>query len=397
MFFLKFGMRHGGLSSSAPEVGSNVLGMNRESDGIQIRLAVPEDCTRINIFHNSYYRTERTRAQWEWEFRRGAPTSAVLPIAVAELEGRIVGTQALILIEMLDRHGPFLAAKSEETLVDPSMRGRNLFVRLYEPLLAHARDLGVRNIWGFTPARTAFVKAGFDAPMQTSQIFLSLRSGAARALVEGFGRSFAKRLFAVTASTVLVLYGHMRASLSRCRDWRAVSVRLLDESPEWADELSQRFLQQWGGTTIRRSQAYLRWRIFENPYVRPLFLAAFEDDEPVGFACLAMVQPRVAMLVDVFVVDSRSGKLSAATVVEALMRNCARRAQSMGAVAIRGWSVTSHPFDKLVRKVAGRLGWLYLRRGNDMIYRQVGGAEAPPKMPPDQWFISRIYTEGVQG
>src|SRR5881394_1900426 len=152
------------------------------SDGVTIRLAKAGDAEKVNVFHNDYYKLARTTGQWLWEFNRAPSPDGSIPLAIAEFEGRIVGTQALIVIDMISREGTFPTAKSEETLVDASMRGRNLFARMYEPLLEYARSARVAFIWGFTPAQSAFSKAGFDVPVVTSQVFRSLGGRAAQAL-----------------------------------------------------------------------------------------------------------------------------------------------------------------------------------------------------------------------
>jgi len=369
----------------------------KQDDGVNIRLATAADAERANAFHNAYYRTHRMRRQWEWEFCRGAAADAALPFALAEFEGRVVGTQALIVIDMVDRNGTFATAKSEETLVDPSMRGRSLFARLYDPLLQYAQAAGVRSIWGFTPARSAFERAGFEVPATTSQIARLLRAPGASALAEGRRKKPLQRGLAAAASVGLSLYAGLRASTAGVGA-SGIDLDVLDDSPSWADDLTHRFVAQWGGVTIMRSQSYLRWRIFENPYVRPIFISAAHAGEPVGFACLAMVENRVAMLVDIMAIDARAGTVPAESTIAALLRTCVTRARHMGAVALRGWSVTDHPFDLAVRRVARRLGWLHFRRGNDMIYRILAGK--PPgqaRWSVDDWYISRIYTEGPSG
>ena len=110
-----------------------------QNDGITIRFAQTTDAESANRFHNLHYGTTRTVTQWLWEFDRSPAANGALPFVIAEFEGRIVGTQALILIDMIDQSGGFVTAKSEETLVDPSMRGRNLFARMYVPLLEYTQ------------------------------------------------------------------------------------------------------------------------------------------------------------------------------------------------------------------------------------------------------------------
>jgi hypothetical protein len=127
-------------------------------------------------------------------------------------------------------------------------------------------------------------------------------------------------------------------------------------------------------------------------------IAAFDGEQPVGFACFGLCDDGVVALVDVIAVDTPGDSVSAQAAVEALLDEAASRARHMGAVAIRGWSVTEHPFDHLVCNAARRLGWLKVRRGFDMILMRL-----PPHQdrsdvwPIDRWYISRIFTEGPSG
>ena len=144
-----------------------------------IRLGRRADGSRCNAFYNLHYARTRSLQQSEWEFCRRAYADGTIPFSVAEFAGEVVGTQALIPIELIDAAGTYWSAKSEETLVAASMRGRGLFHQLYEPLLTFAQSHGLESIWGFTPARSAFEREGFDIPVRTSQLLRPFSSDAA--------------------------------------------------------------------------------------------------------------------------------------------------------------------------------------------------------------------------
>ena len=93
------------------------------SPKVEMRLGTSADAPACNDFHNSYYGTSRTLAQWQWEFGRSPANNGSLPFVMALADSTVVGTQALIPIQLVDSRGAYWSGKSEETLVAESMRG----------------------------------------------------------------------------------------------------------------------------------------------------------------------------------------------------------------------------------------------------------------------------------
>lgn len=360
-----------------------------------IRLAYPRDVARCNAFHNAYYGRSRSDDQWTWEFCRMTDSDGTIPFVMAEVDGEIVGTQAFIPVDLVDRSGPYLSAKSEETLVAPSMRGKNLFHRMYELLFTWAATHGVEYVWGFTPAKNAFEREGFACPVKTSQLFRSFSATAARRLRGAEPSSAAKSAAEAIASSALATYGNFAARLRLPASAGAIEIRLLDAAPEWADELSSTFVREWGGTSIYRSRQYLEWRLFQCPYMRPLVLAAFVDGTPVGYVAFGLGTDGIAAIVDLIAISPPTGHVDAATVVQRLIHEAADRSRDMGAVAIRAWHVTPHPFSLVVKRGARRLGWIHVERGFEVVVKPIGAARRPASWPFENWYVTRLFTEGT--
>lgn len=367
------------------------------SDNIAIRLATIADGPRCNAFYNAAYGTHRTLDQWTWEFGRAQGPTSSLPFAIAELDGEIVGTQALILIDFVDTTGVLATAKSEETLVAPSMRGKSLFGRLYEPLFAYARDHEIGAIWGFTPARTAFERVGFQVPTTTAQIICALDAAAAMRLrpkpPDVRVRSVAERVASLGIAAAARIAG------SSYRPPSGISLRTEERAPEWADAMSHRFIARWGGTTIHRSREYLDWRFFRNPFVQSEFVAAYAGSTPLGYVCVSAANDGVTTLLDAFVADVEDLPITASQIITSLLKEVMTRARANGSSAIRGWAgVTDHPFDRALRSAARRLGWMTVRQGNPMIAMLLPPLGGSRKMPAvHDWYISRAFTEGSGG
>ena len=154
---------------------------------IEIRFATPEDADRCNEFHNRCYGSNRTASQWKWEFCSHPHKGRVVPFVLAEVNGRVVGTQALIPIAMIDAEEVFWTAKLEETLVDPAYRRYQVFIQMYEKLFRYAEEHGLVSIWGFTEIPQVFEGLlGFQIPANTQQLFRPLRRSSVSQLLEQY-------------------------------------------------------------------------------------------------------------------------------------------------------------------------------------------------------------------
>ena len=109
----------------------------------------------------------------------------------------------------------------------------------------------------------------------------------------------------------------------------------------------------------------------------------------------AQPEPKTAILVDLIVASEHMTDRQAERIVSSLLAEVERSARRCGASAIRAWAVTQHPFDLLVRRVARRRGWFFIPRGNDMSVRiDKEYNDSVGALVIDQWYITRIFTEG---
>ncbi|PQA84825.1 hypothetical protein C5F52_02145 [Limnohabitans sp. TS-CS-82] len=349
-----------------------------------------EDIEECNDFHNRAYGSKRSLAQWHWQFDQ--LLGGKRPFVVAKENGQVVGTQALMPITMLDPKGEILTAKSEETLVDPSMRGKGVFQKMYEPLMAFALEQGVQSIWGFTPANKAFEGVGFYVPGRTSQLVhpLSVRAAAA------FGDSVGMGMRRVAMTAAIGAASFVSAARIALASNRAQGVRfeVLEQPPAEGGALCREFVQGWGGTTILRDQAYLKWRYYDNPAVRATLLGAYRGDTLVGWVAYSLDEASIGYIVDVIVLRTDD----AHHVLHDLMLQAVLNLRAAGAVAIRSWRLNAHPFDQMISKTAHSLGFYLIRRGEPVVLYLAPGKDAPASMDVwDDWFVTRAYTQGDVG
>lgn len=374
---------------------------------MEVRFAVKGDAGDCVQFHNRLYGKNRTVGQWLWEFVNSHHIDDEIPYVIVKEHGRIVGTQGLIPIRMIDKEGIFLTAKSEDTLIDPAMRGRGLFSQMFELLFEYAKDHNISSIWGFTPAVKPFLKIGFRVLGSTSQLLRPCSPMLAGAL-SGYFQSSDSRMeklktlgyqigFRIAPFTSSLISTFRNGVWPRSRQ-NEVKLRTLSEAPAGADLTCQHFVRQWGGATIYRDQQYLHWRIFQNPYIRSLIVGGYVDDVLCGWIICSLDKESVGYIVDVLVGSATGDAAFSEAILNLLITEAVSRLRKMGALGIRLWSASKHAFDARVVHIARRHGFFHLgRHGSPIVIHHLGADPSTFRANHDHWFFTRLYTEGMLG
>lgn len=381
------------------EKESNPSPAEGASDNVVFKRAKESDAQRCNAFYNRIYKIDRPLSGWLWEFTEHAENGSELPFILIEHEQAVVGTQAYIPLEMIDVEGVFPTGKSEETLVDPSMRGKQMFRRLYEHLFEVSQQDSIHGLWGFTPAGKAFRKVGFKTPATVSQLFKPLSSDFVSHM-----RAAGAQKSGSSATTLWRIAGALAVGTS----WFHRPFKLdplidlveLSKAPDWAEDISKAFIAEWGGVSLHRSRQYCDWRFFRNPYAQCRFWAVHENDTPVGFVVTAM-HADVLYVVDILLTSkTSSGVFEKATpsLITNVLKSLEKIAKNSHASGLRAWHGSNHPFALMILKSAKRLGWFHYRHGNEIVLWRNKGL-SPNRLPedPDQYYITRAFTEGHMG
>lgn len=177
-----------------------------------------------------------------------------------------------------------------------------------------------------------------------------------------------------------------------------LTLETLTVPPEDGHRLTALFVKQWGGATILRDREYLRWRIFDNKHTRATMRAAYLHGRMVGWVAYSVDVDRVGYIVDSMVGLEDKDQHLAEGVIQVLLGDVIECVRKTGAVAIRAWHVNAHPYDQALFRAASSFGFFRLDRGGDMsVYPPPAATKRASLKGFDHWYISRLYTEGLQG
>lgn len=357
-----------------------------------------------NQFYNRIYKKNRTIDQWRWEFAQNNYKSPPIPYARVMDNGQVVGTQAFIPIRMIDSDGIFWTAKSEETLVDPNYRGRQLFEKMYNLLFDYARINQFASIWGFTPAIKAFKHLDFSFPGKVDQIFIPFQNKSISSLLkkedssENVSRKnkFRRTAFLTVGPAARVLSA-VKLNLNKNSSLGGLAIKRWDKPEEQCGELCRQFIQQWGGTTIYRDTAYMQWRFFDNPYIKCIVKGVYDQDRLLGWVAYNIGDDGLGYLIDLILIKA-DYTVAPKEIIKQLLIEAAIGCRNMGAAGIRGWHANNHPFDRLICEAAKEVGYYHIRKGHEtVIYFCETGKVRDGYTNFNSWFVTRINTEGIYG
>jgi hypothetical protein len=103
----------------------------------------------------------------------------------------------------------------------------------------------------------------------------------------------------------------------------------------------------------------------------------------------------IGYLVDLLVACDQSqyvpGKLVRRLLLEAVVGT-----RNMGATGIRSWRVNQHPFERLLASEAKKIGFYHVKKGYPVVLHNCpAGEKRPTSVSFDNWYVTRIYTEGA--
>ena len=364
-----------------------------KNHNIIIREASEKDILGIIQLHHSQSGLLIGKHIWEWQYfkRTGYDTIFV----VAEKDGEIIGTQAIIPIKIISNSGIFLTGKSESTLVHKLFRGHGVFNRMYEKIFEIANQKGIEAIWGFTGAEKAFSRVGFNIPTKLSIIHIWLDVKKAFAFYLEKLKKYHGFLSYLTALPLLILLIFLRIWLSICLHFFSIKYRndlkkvnlIMNNRKDFENFLMllNKRNQENGIVTIYRDLEYMNWRIFNNPSINYNVLL-YSKSQIKGYL-IFYIYKEILFITDYYCSNSDRvfSILLAKTIIYGLKNKCN---------LIQLWDSESSENQKYSRilKIFSSLKFKHI---NPMVFKIIRNEMTNDKQNVSHWFITEIFSQGI--
>lgn len=354
---------------------------------IEYILAKEEDYIDINNFYNRLHKSNRTIEQFKWEFHKGPVDKSIYIIAKDTIKNTVIGSQAVILINLIDSKGNIiLSGKSEDTLVDPEYRGKNIFKNMYEMLFNECTKNGVNYIWGFTTAKKPFAKMNFDIPWSHSQSLLVnqvLPSAKYLISLNQNNRLLDKlKIFGLSIKSKL-----NKIVINGKKEFEGYSIS--EEQAINVIDLVNKIIKYSGSDSfaIYQDDEYQKWRFYENPNFKKVNSFVLKKDNKIFGAFISNANQQNVAYISQFIIDPNIPE----KIKINFINYCSRRLFNNGIILIRNWNFSHTKYNTMEVNDFKSSGYTYLNRGVPFVWK----TQINKNLSASDFIMWRIASEGT--
>lgn len=354
---------------------------------ITYRIANEIDYQNINDFFNRIYSANRTMKEFYWEFHNGPFGKSIY--VIAEDVNKIVGTNCVIPILVTNGEGTiYKTGKSEDTLVDPSYRGKRIFLNIYKFLIEACQNEGIKVIWGFTSAKKAFERIDFSVPFSGKQSLVVKSIPAAYRILKGNKKRTNKDKIQIFGMCVLCKSKVIFARKDRIsKDFKIITSPIMDNN---VDNLIRHNLATSKSLfAIKQSPSYQSWRLYDNPnYLKIHTYGVYnKNDSLLALIVLNSNKDNSANICqatfDFQILDDNNAVQILKYVINDMFKK--------GIVLIRDFVFNTNSLNEREFHNLSKAGFKHYKRGNGFVWREIDEFD----MKPNDFYLSRMATQGV--
>lgn len=353
---------------------------------IEYKVATKSEYILINDFYNRIHKTNRTIEQFNWEFNEGPKGNGIYIYAWDTEEKQVVGTQGAILLDVVDQEGTkILTAKSEDTLVDPNYRGKNIFNNMYDMLFEKCIERGVFSIWGFTTAIKPFIKMGFEVPWSHSQTLIVNK------IIPAY-----KHLVSLNPANNLKskikIFGLV--TFSKLTSFKVISKKIngfeiIKNQELGVENLLMTIIKSDSKPVycLDQNAEYQKWRMFNNPHFYKVESYSIYKDKAVYGTFVANITKENTAYISQSILSSN---LTSNEKTE-FIQYCTSALFKSGITVIRNWNFnhTKYNQDELNNYI--KSGYIHLERGVPFVWKKLN----ENKLNPENFIVFRTASEGT--
>ncbi len=275
---------------------------------LRVRKYQPGDEEEINRLFNLVFQKNRSLEEWRWKFV-GNPVKfpPEIAISIADLEGKVVGQYASVVVSFKVGDKVTLAAQPVDNLISPHLRGGGrIQLKLFAAQNALAQEGEVALGFGF-PNEIAYSVGKrllkYQDLCRLPILFRRLN-----------WRNSVRRRIPRLPEWTLDLVDRISAGVYRvCLGRRTAHGVFVQEVPTFdgeIDALWESAKDGYGILAVRDAQ-YLRWRYLEKPFDRYTILAGKRGGTLAGYVVLKVKQEgaiAVGLIVDFFSVKDAAAE-----------------------------------------------------------------------------------------
>jgi N-acetylglutamate synthase-like GNAT family acetyltransferase len=349
---------------------------------INIRRANETDVNAINAFYNAVYGKHRDEKKFDWEYN-SAPAGRAIYV-LAECNGEIVGTQAAIPYFLTTGSGEtILSAKSEDTLVSPAHRGKQIFEKMYACLFEECKKLHIRLIWGFTYADKPFKKLGFVLPYKACMGLLvrDLKQASVYFNALAAKRSLKDRL----SIYILSLFSKCKAMCTLVLTGSTLELRT---GPVVLSGTERNYIHSKNLFGLLLDPAFMKYRIDTNPYSANYNTLSYHKGSDLIISMTYSVsEDGVCYIIHLYLSPNTTEQT-----VRGFIKSMLKVEAIKTAKVLRFWGFRHNDQNRRELELLSAAGFTFINKGISMVWKSL---DETLHLKPEDFVLSRMASQGT--
>ena len=247
---------------------------------IIIKNASNNDLKKINNFHNHYYKTNRSIKQFLWLFKQDAKSKKLKNYYFASSEKKIFGILGFIKFNFVFKKKKYLVIKPEDLLLSIESIKTNVFEKINQKFEKSIKKSNTISIL-FNVVGWAFKRINYTPYFGKRIIYIKYYQ--VNSLVSFMTEKKIPKFFAYFFSYLIIYSLKIYTLIKKILIKKTVTFKNFKEPPIWSNNINKNFINYWKFLTVDRDYNFLKWRVFNNPFMKAKFTAFYFNKNPVGY------------------------------------------------------------------------------------------------------------------
>lgn len=367
---------------------------------LEIRLIRDSEYQAVNDFYNRTRginlpanKTIRKYDEFCWEFTLCPDRRSVFAGAWEIAEGKephLIGTQCVIIHKMISSDGNrFLAAKGEDTLIDINaalkFKKTDILNELFKVLIEECRKSGVEYLWGFNNIPASSKRLGFENPFKASYAVLVINPVKAYKNIASLNPEMkvSGKLKKALLIGIAYLFSFKKLLVFSQQQRFHINAEFDENMP-----LFQRAALPDRLFFLLQDEAYIKWRIKDNPY--PFKYRSYQllaQDNTLHAQVISSIADHVA-----FIEQTLFDKNLKSRTVNFLLKEVISALKNEGVCLVRHIGFKNNILSKREMKLLKNSGFVPTGKGEWFTYKKLLDNSG---VNPENIYLSRLYKQGT--
>tara|TARA_B110000444_G_scaffold225789_1_gene229869 strand:+ start:1406 stop:2497 length:1092 start_codon:yes stop_codon:yes gene_type:complete len=247
---------------------------------IIIKNASNKDLKKINSFHNHYYRSNRSIKQFLWLFRQSAKSKKFKDYYFASKGKKIFAILGFIKFNFVLKKKKYLVIKPEDLLLNIDSIKANVFEKINKKFEKNIKNSNTISIL-FNAVGWAFKRINYIPYFGKRVIYIKYHRVNSLALF--LTTKKVPKLLTYFFSFLIIYSLKIFTFCRRLLVKKKVTFKNFKKPPIWSNNINKSFINYWKFLTVDRDQRFLKWRVFNNPFMKAQFTAFYYNKIPIGY------------------------------------------------------------------------------------------------------------------